>query len=158
MKLKLLLASIALTSLAAGCTVNLNVNDTQLLGTSETEEDRIVAVLEMQQTAWNSGNIPGFMSGYWQSPDLRFASGGTVTKGWQQTLDRYTKNYKDRAAMGTLSFTNLEVRLIGDNDAVVHGGWALERNGDTPSGLFTLLFRKVGGEWLVVSDTTTSAG
>ncbi len=158
MKLKLILASIALTSLAAGCTVNLNVNDTQLLGTSETQEDRILAVLEMQQAAWNSGDIPGFMSGYWQSPDLRFASGGTVTKGWQQTLDRYMTNYKDRAAMGTLSFTNLEVSLIGDDDAVVHGGWALERNGDTPSGLFTLLFRKVSGEWLVVSDTTTSAG
>jgi hypothetical protein len=157
MKLKLIFASLALAGLAAGCTVNLNVNDTQLLGTSETNEDRILAVLEMQQAAWNSGDIPGFMSGYWQSPDLRFASGGTVTKGWQQTLDRYTNNYKDRTTMGTLSFTNLEVSLISDGDAVVHGGWALERNGDAPSGLFTLLFREVDGEWLIVSDTTTSA-
>ena len=157
MKLKPIFASFALASLAAGCTVNLNVNDTQLLGTSETEEDRILAVLEMQQAAWNAGDIPGFMSGYWQSPDLRFASGGTVTKGWQQTLDRYTKNYKDRATMGKLTFSSLEVGLIGNDNAVVHGGWALERNGDKPSGLFTLLFREVDGEWLVVSDTTTSA-
>lgn len=150
-------AFIAFTAVPA-CTVNLNVNDTQLLGSSETDADRIRTVLTTQQTAWNAGDIDGFMAGYWNSPDLRFASGGTVTRGWQATRDRYHKNYADRALMGTLTFSDLEIVEISDDAAIVHGGWALARNGDEPSGLFTLLLRKIDGAWKVVSDTTTSAG
>ena len=63
------------------------------------------AVLDAQQQAWNSGDIDGFMEGYWQSPDLRFGSGGSITYGWQETSDRYHKNYSDRAKMGTLDFS-----------------------------------------------------
>ena len=140
------------------CTVNLDVNDRQLLGSSISEEDRIRDILANQQDAWNSGDIDGFMQGYWQSPDLRFASGGNVTRGWQATRDRYHANYSDRSLMGTLTFENVETVLIGDDAAVVHGGWALQRDSDRPSGLFTLIFRQIDGDWKIVSDTTTSAG
>jgi ketosteroid isomerase-like protein len=158
MHFKSLAASFALIAMLPACAVNLNVNDTQLLGVSEAEEEAmILSVLTAQQDAWNAGDIDGFMAGYWQSPDLRFASGGTMTRGWQETSDRYNKNYADRAAMGRLTFSDLEVSRIGDDDAVVHGGWALARAADNPSGLFTLLLRKIDGTWKVVSDTTTSA-
>ena len=39
-----------------------------------------------QQLAWNRGDIPAFMEGYWKSDQLTFVS-TRVTKGWQQTLD-----------------------------------------------------------------------
>ena len=118
----------------------------------------ITHLLKAQQNAWNAGDIDRFMDGYWNSPELRFASGGDVTFGWQATRDRYHKNYANRALMGTLTFSDLEVIEISDDAAIVHGGWALARDGDTPSGLFTLLLRKIDGAWKVVSDTTTSAG
>ena len=51
-------------------------------------------VLDDQVVAWNKGDLPGFMEGYWQSPDLRFYSGKDVTSGWQATLDRYRKRYQ----------------------------------------------------------------
>lgn len=139
------------------CTVNLDVNDQRLLGSSVTDEDRIRSVLSAQQDAWNNGDIDGFMQGYWQSPELRFASGGTVTRGWQATRDRYHENYSDRTLMGALSFNNIETVLLSDNAAVVHGAWALQRDSDRPSGLFTLIFRQVDGDWKIISDTTTSA-
>ena len=59
--------------------------------TFQREEAAIRQVLEDQQAAWNRGDIPAFMQGYWKSDELRFASGGTVAKGWQVTLDRYLK-------------------------------------------------------------------
>ena len=158
MLLKSLAAAIFLTATLGACTVNLNVNDNQLIGTSVTEEDRIVAVLDAQEAAWNSGDIDGYMQSYWQSPELRFASGGTVVRGWQATRDRYHARYSNRELMGQLSTTDLEVSLFGlGDDAVAHGGWALARAGDHPSGLFTLILRKIDGEWKIVSDTTTSA-
>lgn len=157
MQYKALIMAMGLACLASGCTVNLNVNDTQLLGTSVSEEDRILAVLATQQEAWNAGDIDGFMDGYWQSPELRFASGGSVTKGWQETRDRYHANYADRSLMGELSFNELYVTLLADDAAIVQGAWALQRTEDRPSGLFTLVFEEIDGAWKIVSDTTTSA-
>ena len=63
----------------------------------------VTKVLEDQAAAWNKGDLPGFMEGYWKSPDLRFLSGKTVTEGWQATLDRYRKKYQaDGKKMGKL--------------------------------------------------------
>ena len=49
---------------------------------------QIEQVLQDQSTAWNKGDIAGFMEGYAKMSTLRFASGATVTYGWQPTLDR----------------------------------------------------------------------
>ena len=157
MQYKSVLFGLALFGLLPGCTVNLNVNDTQLLGSERSERDSITNVLMAQQDAWNAGDIDAFMAGYWQSPDLRFASGGSVTRGWQATRDRYHARYSDRSIMGMLSFDQLEVVELSDDAAIVHGAWLLTRENDAPSGLFTLVFRKIDGAWLIVSDTTTSA-
>ena len=59
--------------------------------------------------------------------------------------------------MGELTFDGLEVNMLSDDAAVVHGAWALQRENDRPSGLFTLVFQELDGEWKIVSDTTTSA-
>lgn len=157
MQFKPALIGLVLLLATPACTVNLLVNEHQLLGSDITEEDRILSVLTTQQAAWNTGDIDGFMQGYWVSPELRFASGGTVTYGWQATRDRYHARYTDRAIMGELDFSDLQVDLIDDDAAIVHGAWALERAGDRPSGLFTLVLKDVDGDWKIVSDTTTSA-
>ncbi len=157
MQLQSIILGLALIFTVPACTVNLNVNDQQLLGTEVTDEDRIIAVIAAQQAAWNVGDIDGFMQGYLQTPDLRFASGGTVTKGWQATRDGYHARYSDRGLMGELNFDRLEVSMLGSEAAVVHGAWALQRAEDRPSGLFTLIFNQIDGDWKIVSDTTTSA-
>lgn len=157
MQLRSIIIGLLLIFAVPACTVNLNVNDHQLLGSEVTEEDRIITVIEAQQAAWNAGDIDGFMRGYWMSSDLRFASGGTVTKGWQATRDRYYERYSDCALMGELSFDRLEVGMLAPDAAVVHGAWALQRERDRPSGLFTLIFEQMDGDWKIISDTTTSA-
>lgn len=121
-------------------------------------EITIRAVIMAQAASWNRGDIAGFMEGYWQSEDLRFASGGNVTRGWQATHDRYVARYGDSPeTMGELSFTELEVTVLSDEYALVHGRWRLDYADTAPNGLFTLLFRNVDGSWVIVSDTTTSA-
>lgn len=157
MQLRSLLLGLFLAFAVSACTVDLTVNDNQLLGSDLSEEDKILAVMSEQETAWNTGDIDGFMQGYWESEELRFASGGSVTKGWEETRARYHRNYSDRSIMGNLSFDELNVQLLGSDAAIVHGAWALQRADDQPSGLFTLVFKQIDGEWKIVSDTTTSA-
>lgn len=112
-------------------------------------------VLDEQTAAWNRGDIEGFMQGYWNSPQMTFVSGETVTRGWQPTLERYKKSYDSRAKMGTLSFTELEITVTGKESAVVLGRFTLEREKDKPTGMFTLNFRRFKGGWKIILDHTS---
>jgi ketosteroid isomerase-like protein len=123
----------------------------------ETEAAAITALLQAQDAAWNRGDIEGFMSAYEPSEALRFASGGDVTRGWKATLERYRKGYPDSAAMGTLTFSDLEITPMGSDGAVVFGRWRLVREKDSPSGLFTLTLRRGPDGWRILQDHTSSA-
>lgn len=119
-------------------------------------KSEIEKVLNEQKTAWNVGSIDGYMKGYWNSPQLVFVSGASVTKGWQPTLDRYKKRYDSRAKMGVLTFSDLEINVLSKDSAVVLGSWALKtEGGDDPHGKFTLIFRKFKDGWKIVHDHTS---
>jgi len=120
-------------------------------------EKDIKAVFKRQDAAWNRGDIDGFMEDYLKSEALRFASGGDINRGWQTTIERYKSRYPDKAAMGTLSLTALDVDVFSATDALVFGRWSLEREADRPNGLFTLHMQKHDGQWVIVSDHTSSA-
>lgn len=117
----------------------------------------IRAVMDAQVAAWNRGDIDGFMDGYWRSDETIFISGDSVTRGWQTVLDRYKKGYDTREKMGTLSFTEIEIKPVDKDMAVVVGRWQLARSGDTPRGRFTLIFRRTKNGWRIVHDHTSSA-
>ena len=130
-------------------------------------------VLHAQETAWNRSDIDGFMNGYWRSDETVFVSGDDVTRGWQKVLDRYKNKYSDRAKMGSLTFSDLEIKELSDDSAVVLGSWRLERATDPPSqsaspartsgatsephGRFTLIFRRFPDGWKIVHDHTSAA-
>lgn len=122
---------------------------------SETET-AIRAVLDAQVEAWNQGSVRAFMDGYARTDSLRFASGGTVRRGWQAALDGYERGYPDAAAMGTLRFDSLDVQVLAPEWAVVFGRWHLQRAEDAPNGLFTLIFNKRPDGWRIVHDHTSS--
>ena len=121
------------------------------------ERQAVQDVLGAQVDAWNRGDLDGFMIGYWQSPDLTFFSGNKVTSGWEATLDRYRKRYQAEGPdkMGTLSFSDLEIDLLGPDSAFVRGHWKLVMSKETLGGLFTLLFKKKPEGWRIVHDHTS---
>jgi ketosteroid isomerase-like protein len=80
-----------------------------------------------------------------------------VIHGWQTVLDRYVKKYPDRAAMGTLTFSDLDIAMLSPDAAVVLGRWRLKRAQDEPNGVFTLIFRKTADGWRIVHDHTSAA-
>lgn len=121
---------------------------------SEKQAAAIRKVMDDQSAAWNRGDIDGFMQGYWKSDKLTFVS-SQVTRGWQQTLDRYKKSYDSREKMGTLTFSDLEITVLSKDAAVVLGSWSLKRANDTPGGKFTLIFRKFKEGWRIVHDHTS---
>ncbi|RJP33909.1 MAG: DUF4440 domain-containing protein [Phycisphaerales bacterium] len=120
-------------------------------------EDELRAVLSRQVEDWNSGRIDRFMDAYWKSEALRFCSGGTITRGWQATLDRYHERYQTRDQMGRLSFDGLEFDVLSGDAALVVGQWQVQREKDEVGGIFTLVFRRIDGRWVIVHDHTSTA-
>ena len=115
----------------------------------------VLEVLDMQVEAWNEGDIDGFMAGYLNSDELRFASGNEIQRGWRQTRRRYHERYPDRAAMGSLAFEDLDVRVLSEHAAQVFGRFRLTRESDELTGLFTLLLERHGDRWFIVADHTS---
>ncbi|MBK9936544.1 MAG: nuclear transport factor 2 family protein [Cytophagaceae bacterium] len=120
------------------------------------KKSEIMEVLNRQQENWNKGDIETFMQDYWKSDELKFIGKNGVVKGWNATLDRYLKSYPDRATMGQLKFDIKEIDFHSKKSAWVLGQWQLTRpeKGDL-GGFFTLIFKKIDGKWVIVSDHTS---
>lgn len=112
----------------------------------------ILNVLEVQRIAWNQGDLKTYMEGYWHSDSLVFIGKNGPKYGWDNTLANYQKSYPDVNAMGYLDFANLQITLLNNKFAYVSGSWKLTRTKDELKGYFTLLFKKVKGKWVIVSD------
>jgi ketosteroid isomerase-like protein len=117
------------------------------------DEAGIKAVLDAQKAAWNAKKLDGFMDSYWKSKDLTFLSGAKVLHGWGAVRNRYQKDYPSEK-MGTLDFSNLEIRLLGKSFAYVLGQWALDIGGEKKGGAFTLILRHTPKGWRIMHDHT----
>lgn len=151
MKYVALAAILALLTLSA-CTTSPHAPSGAV---RERIERDVHSLLMTQQAAWNSGDIPGFMEGYWRSEELVFTSGGRIRRGFEAALAGYEAGYT-RETMGRLEFTDLEYTPISDDAVLVLGRWGLHDLATPSSGVFTLLVRKIDGAWRVVHDHTSS--
>ena len=147
-----------------------NTPDQQSPASQATAE--ITALIQQQAADWSNGDIDAFMSAYWKSEDLTFSSGGKVTRGWEATLAGYKKKYPNKETMGRVTFTDLEFLVLSESAGEsaadsqapssmqvsamqVIGTWQLERKEAPIGGKFTLVLRKIQGQWRIVHDHTS---
>jgi ketosteroid isomerase-like protein len=112
----------------------------------------IINKLELQADYWNKGDLVKFMEGYWNNDSLMFIGSNGVTYGYKNTLENYKKSYPDTAAMGKLHFDFVQVKQVAPEYYYVVGKWYLKRSIGDVSGHFTLLWKKINGQWLCISD------
>jgi len=129
-----------------------------------TDDDAALrAAMNAQVAAWNKGDVAGFMLAYENSPETTFV-GSRVNKGYEPILKRYEANYTNAAQMGTLTFSNLQIRLLSASCgaveyAVVTGNFHLERTqkgtATKDDGIFSLVWHKGPDGWKIVLDHTS---
>lgn len=149
--MKNILLVFTLSMLAIGCSQQ-QEQETVNTSSSSDEIANIKAVLNTQAAHWNDGDIEGYMQGYWNNDSLLFIGRGGPGYGYQNTLERYKKGYPDKAAMGHLTFSELSFNRLSSDYYHVIGKYQLARDSNDASGYFTLLFRKINGEWVIVAD------
>jgi len=123
--------------------------------TAPSDEAAVRKVLDDQAVAWNHGDVDAFLTGYWNSEQTVFAGSQGFTRGWQGVHDRYRKSYPDRKAMGTLTFSNLEVTMFCHDAALALGHWHLDREAGPLGGVFSLVLRKFPEGWRIIADHTS---
>lgn len=132
-------------------TISVIVLSLQLSAQSKSEKE-IRSILATQTAAWNRGDIDQFMNGYWENDSLMFIGKSGVTYGWTNTLNNYKKGYPDVAAMGQLKFDLIQVKKLSKKYYHVTGKWFLKRSIGDLGGHYTLLFQKINGRWVIISD------
>jgi ketosteroid isomerase-like protein len=123
---------------------------------SQSADAALRALLTAQAADWNRGDIDAFMRGYWNSPEITFAGTTGVSRGWQTVLDHYHKNYPNRAAMGHLDFSEIEITPLGNDTALILGRWHLNRDAGPVGGIFTLVARRFPEGWRIIHDHTST--
>jgi hypothetical protein len=116
------------------------------------DEKAVLKILDDQTKYWNEGNLDKFVEGYWHHDSLMFIGQSGVTYGYQNTLNNYKRNYSDTAKMGRLAFDIIKVQRLSDEYYFVVGKWFLKRTVGNLNGHYTLLFRKINNEWVIVAD------
>ena len=130
---------------------------------ANSDEATIRAAIAAQAEAWNHADIPAFMQSYENSPETTFI-GVNIGKGYAKILERYQKNYSTPEQMGTLTFHDVEIRMLPGSCgkaefAVVTGRFHLERTqkgeAKKDDGIFSLVWRKGPQGWKIVLDHTS---
>lgn len=116
--------------------------------------DKVVGNMKIQELAWNNADIAGFMKYYWKSDSLKFIGSKGITYGWQKTYDNYVKGYPTKEAMGILTFTIKEATQLSETSIYVIGAWELKKE-KPAGGYFTLLWKRIDGNWVIVADHTS---
>lgn len=109
-------------------------------------------ILNQQQKAWNEGDISKFMVGYWEHDSLVFMGEKGPQYGYQNTLKNYQIKYPNKDHMGELIFTIVSISPLNKDHYFVIGRYFLKRTVGDASGNFTLVFKKIKGEWKIISD------
>ena len=127
----------------------------QFLGAQDKEA--ILKILDNQVQSWNKGDLDQFMVGYWNNDSLMFIGSSGINHGYQEALNHYKKAYSDTAKMGKLRFELIELKQLSPDYYHVTGKFFLKRSVGDLNGVYTLLFRKIMGVWVIVSDHSSSS-
>lgn len=120
-----------------------------------TDEHAIQKVMADQEEAWNRGSIDDFMKGYWKDDSLIFIGKSGISYGYDKALANYKKGYSDTTIMGKLQFTLLSLKRLSPDHFLVIGKWFLKRTVGDIGGIYSLVFRKIGGNWVIIADHTS---
>jgi ketosteroid isomerase-like protein len=124
-------------------------------------QEEIQAMLMASAVSWNEGDLDGFLDDYWRSDSLTFSGPSGVTRGWDDLRTRYQESYwAPGTVQDSLSFHDIEVIPLGDEEALALGRYLLFPReggvGEPASGFFSLVLNRMGDEWRIVHDHTSS--
>src|SRR6266566_5006753 len=92
------------------------------------QSDEIGKILKNSEAAWNRGDMAAFVSDYEDAPTTTFIGREVTRGGVDAILARYQRGYPTAEKRGVLTYSEIEVRPLGDGYALAIGRFALKRS------------------------------
>jgi uncharacterized protein (TIGR02246 family) len=119
------------------------------------QSEEIRSMLKNSETAWNRSDLAAFASDYEDAPTTTFVGRELTRGGVDAILARYRRSYPTPEARGVLTFSEIDVRPLGEGYALATGRFGLKRTaagGGDASGRFTLVLRRTAKGWKIIHD------
>ena len=119
------------------------------------QSDEIRALLKNSEANWNRGDLAAFAADYEDAPTTTFVGREVTRGGVAAILARYQRSYPTAEARGELTFSETEVRPLGENYALALGRFSLKRTvagGGDAAGRFTLVLHRTPKGWKIIHD------
>lgn len=116
-----------------------------------------VKVVLAQESAWNKGDLDGFLSYFKDAPETQVILGASA-KGLETIRSAFRINYPNRDAMGVIAYSDVEARELGEKFCLATGKYHLERSkkgGGPAEGTFTEILEKTDKGWQIIFSETT---
>lgn len=153
-----LLAVAFLALVLGGCRIEPAENEELREARSAADlRSRVEAMLEASAEGWNAGELDAFMAVYADSPATTYVGGSGLRVGYEAIRERYAPLFRPGADRDSLRFEDLRIRALGPDVALGISRYVLHEGGEvTGSGPFTLVLSRVGDEWRIVHDHSSS--
>jgi ketosteroid isomerase-like protein len=113
-------------------------------------------VLAAQKTAWNAGDLAGYMATYRMHEQTTLHDeAGRLFRGWDQINERFRTLHGSRVA-GELAFEDVVIDVVSTDTVIVRGRWIIKTTTRT-IGLFTMMIRRFPAPegWKIIHDHVT---
>ncbi|TAJ10467.1 nuclear transport factor 2 family protein [Marinilabiliaceae bacterium JC017] len=120
---------------------------------STSDLNTIKQLMGASKDCWNKGDFEGYMDVYWRSDSLKFMGLNSITYGWNSTLAMYKRAYPNETARGRLTYTFDHFEQLATDCLLVVGKFHLQRQ-ENLEGYFSLIWKKIDGEWKIILDHT----
>ncbi len=127
------------------------------LYTASHQQLEAVKIVLAQEAAWNRGDLDGFLSRFKDAPDTQVVLGARAA-GMVNIRAAFHVNYPNALTMGTINYTDVEARELGENFTLATGKYHLERSkktGGPADGTFTEVMEKTPKGWQIIFSETT---
>ena len=144
--------------LAIAATGACRIERTDVEGDDGTDmQGAVQRMLDESATAWNDGQLEGFIDDYLVAPTTTYIGGSGLIIGYDGIRERYAPLFEPGAERDSLRFESLRVRGLGPLYALASARWVLHRDGVvTGSGPFTIVLRRTGTGWQIIHDHSSS--
>jgi uncharacterized protein (TIGR02246 family) len=125
---------------------------------TEPDAHRVYEILLKMLDRWNARDFEGHLEAYWKSPELLVVIDSEQFNGWQQLHDSYINGYPDRAAMGFIEPTRIQVRLLKPDLALALTWWTISFPSSNQKAVATttMNLQKFDGGWKIVASHSST--
>jgi ketosteroid isomerase-like protein len=123
-------------------------------GTTGADVNAINDLLVQARDRWNAHDLDGYISGYWNSPQLLIVINDQQIQGWKAVNATYRNGYPDPKAMGEMQYSRIQIRITKPDLALIKTSWTANFPSSNRQliGNSTLNVQKFNEGWKVVSE------